>query len=598
MILPFTKPPVLFYQGNETLDKPSEKGELKMKPGSTTIQDLVAQMKRREIRLPEMQRNYVWNAAKVRDLLDSLYRDYPTGTILTWKTDERLPAEDQLPTRKPAIKQDAATHRTYKLLLDGQQRLTSLSAVIYGEPIIVSDRKKPIDIMFNLEHPDMLTPTPEYEEEENDTADATEEEKKQDLQKQLERKTFEIKSKKLEDIPHWVSVTEVLKSKSSSNTVFLKKAGVTGWEHPLYEKYNDRLDALRQIKKYEYSVQDLEAAKSYEEVTDIFVRVNSSGVKLKGSDLAQAQITAKWEGSLIIFEEFQAECKNAGFGFLLGIFIKNLVSFATWQSNPKKVSGLTKEKLETAWGCSKDGFNYAINFLKNNVGIDSPALLSSPSILIAVAHFAHHKNYQLSTKDEAKLRYWVLIANTKGRYSRGSSETLLDQDLREIRNGAGLDAMIELLKTQFTRLDIKEGELKNRNTASAYFKTMFLAFRKDDAKDWRERLVISLNHSGAQHKLQFHHIFPKSLFKEPDTDKQEINDICNFAFIGARTNNKINNELPSVYLPNIDADLLNLQQVPTNADLWEMDKYDKFLAKRRKMVVARLNKFLDHKSIK
>ena len=63
------------------------------------------------------------------------------------------------------------------------------------------------------------------------------------------------------------------------------------------------------------------------------------------------------------------------------------------------------------------------------LGIDSPALLSSPFLLVTLAYYGHKRNYQIAAEESQRLRYWVLVANAKGRYSRGSSETLLDQDL-------------------------------------------------------------------------------------------------------------------------------------------------------------------------
>src|SRR5438046_1980860 len=114
----------------------------------TTVANLVGMIKSGELRLPEMQRRYVWRATRVRDLLDSLYRGYPTGTILVWETDR------EMPTRDLAVSQDRNPFSGHKLLLDGQQRLTSLSAVLRGESVTVRGRKKPIDILFNLEHPE------------------------------------------------------------------------------------------------------------------------------------------------------------------------------------------------------------------------------------------------------------------------------------------------------------------------------------------------------------------------------------------------------------------------------------------------------------
>ena len=104
----------------------------------------------------------------------------------------------------------------------------------------------------------------------------------------------------------------------------------------------------------------------------------------------------------------------------------------------------------------------------------------------------------------------MLIANAKGRYSRGSSETILDQDLAVLREG-GAEELIDRLRQQVGRLEIAGEELEGRNQRSALFKTMFLAFRKAGARDWISQLAIALDHSGTQHKLQFHHIFPKAI---------------------------------------------------------------------------------------
>jgi len=547
-----------------------------------SIQELVGKIKRGEVRLPEIQRGYVWKGNQVRDLLDSLYRGYPSGTILTWQT------SGEAQTRDFAVSQDKAKNQDYQLLLDGQQRLTSLFAIIRGASVTVRDRKRPIDILFNLEHPDEPIIATEIDDEPAEDDEENEAESPHNM-------TFAVKKKQLEQLPHWVAVTNVFRK--DDNKDLLKEAGVSNWDDPKHEKYNRRLNQLRKIREYNYDVTVIEREKSYEEVTEIFVRVNSRGTKLRGSDLALAQITAKWEGSLKIFEEFQEKCTNYGFNLDLGIFVRNLVSFATKQSQFRTVSKISPERLKEAWELSKRGFEYAMDFLKSNVGIDSSTLFSSPSILIAIAYFAHCKNYTLHEEDERKLRYWTLIANAKGRYSRGASETMLDQDLASISKDESLDSLIGLLRSQTGSLKIQEADLENKDSRSPYFKTMFILFRKDGAKDWGQRLVISLNHSGHRHKLQFHHIFPKSVLK----DEEKIDDICNLAFISGRTNREISNSHPSAYLSEIvetqGEEALTLQQIPTSPDLWDLSNYDAFLKARRKMVVDRLNQFLDHQSI-
>jgi uncharacterized protein with ParB-like and HNH nuclease domain len=121
-----------------------------MAKAEATVEELVGMIERGELRLPEMQRRYVWRSTRVRDLLDSLYRGYPSGAILLWETDENVPQ------REFAVSQAINPYSSARLLLDGQQRLTSLSSVIRGEPVKVRDRVKPIDLLFNLDHPDDL----------------------------------------------------------------------------------------------------------------------------------------------------------------------------------------------------------------------------------------------------------------------------------------------------------------------------------------------------------------------------------------------------------------------------------------------------------
>lgn len=110
-----------------------------MAKAEATVEELVSMIERGELRLPEMQRRYVWKSTRVRDLLDSLYRGYPSGAILLWDSSGDVPLQDM------AVSQEMNPFQSTRLLLDGQQRLTSLSAVIRGAPVKVRGRKRPIE---------------------------------------------------------------------------------------------------------------------------------------------------------------------------------------------------------------------------------------------------------------------------------------------------------------------------------------------------------------------------------------------------------------------------------------------------------------------
>src|SRR5437660_4990802 len=140
-----------------------------MAKAEASVEELVGMIERGELRLPEMQRRYVWRSSRVRDLLDSLYRSYPSGAILLWETGETVPLQEM------AVPQQSNPYQSTQLLLDGQQRLTSLSAVIRGESVKVRGRKKPIELLFNLDHPEQLAIVTEVDE------DGTDEDEDDDL---------------------------------------------------------------------------------------------------------------------------------------------------------------------------------------------------------------------------------------------------------------------------------------------------------------------------------------------------------------------------------------------------------------------------------
>ena len=568
-----------------------------------TVDELINKIKRGEVRLPEIQRHYIWQSTRVRDLFDSLYRGYPSGTILLWETE--TDDKDGVPLQDMAIEQPKKNpFSNTRFLLDGQQRLTSLAAVIRDEKVTVrgrGGREKYIELLFNLEHPDDLDIVTEVHEKGpeakngegrlEDETDSTEDE----LQKRLNRMTFVVSTKKLEQLPQWVKVSEVFKN--DDNATFLRQAGVENWDDPNYRRYNKRLNKLRKIREYTYRIDVLGKNLSYNEVTEIFVRVNSLGVKLRSADLALAQITAKWRNSLQEFQNFQEECKGSGFNLDLGsVHLRNMVVFATDKSGFGTVKNLSKETLQKSWDESCQGMQFALNFMRSNAGLESPASLASPFVLIVIAYFGKKRNYSLSTEEAKQLRDWSLLANAKGRYSRGSSETILDQDLAVLHSGGGVSKLREQLQRQVGNLKITPEELEGRDQKSALFKTMFLAFRAANAEDLDTSIAIAQGLQGNQHRLQFHHIFPKAIIKGIYTSS-EVNDIANLCFIAGKTNRQIRSKEPKDYFPEfIDKNGLTpfeAQCIPTEKEFLNRENYKDFLLERRKRIATRLNEFLE-----
>lgn len=573
-----------------------------MQQQNIPIGTLVDMYKRGELRLPEIQRHYVWRGTRVRDLLDSLYRGYPSGSILMWETDEPVP------TRDFAIAQETNAFAGRKLLLDGQQRLTSLTAVLNGVPVQVRGRKRPIDILFNLDHPDgppvdvvevesdeesAVTPDDELTDDSDETEDGD-----QGLQEKLNRRTFVVSARNLLAQPQWVSVSEVFAN--SNDAEILEKAGIESFKDPRFQKYSDRLKKLRAIKDYQYVVHVLERSMSYEEVTEIFVRVNSLGAKLRSSDLALAQITSRWPNLLKQLEEFQEECEQSSFTVDLGQLIRAIVVFATRQCLFRTVASTSVEKLKEGWEDAKEGLRFAINFLRSNAGIEDESLLSSPMFIHVLAAVSRKKDNKLTADEQNTLLHWLLVANARGRYSRGSTESLLNEDLAIVFRSGNLAALMEPVKRQFGRLHVEPNDLAGRGVNSPLFSLAYLALKASGAKDWYSGLGLSLTHQGKLHFIQWHHIIPKSLVKEQGFETGEVNEIANMAFITGQTNRRISNKDATGYLADVVAkqgeEALKSQCVPTDPALWATERYRDFLKVRREALAERMNAFIKEKA--
>ena len=568
----------------------------------TTVGQLVDMIERGELRLPEMQRRYVWTSTRVRDLFDSLYRNYPSGTVLVWDTDAEQPARDL------AVGQQASPFERFRLLLDGQQRLTSLSAVLRGEPISVRNRKRPIQIAFNLDHPEGSPVESEEIEDDNSSspdesndvpedADDIEngpENESESVIDRINQRVFSVASKQILRQPNWINVSDVFID-GSSDWDFIKRL-VDSPEDPKFNLYSERLQKLRRIRQYPYVMQVLDRSLSYEEVTDIFVRVNSLGMKLRGSDLALAQITAKWQKSLPIFEEFSEECEEFGFTIDVGLLIRVMVVFATKQSRFKTVTSIPLGTMQKSWEKAKEGMRFALNFLRSNAGIENERLLASPMLIIPIAVYGVLRSSDLETGTEGEILRWLFGANSKSHYST-STETTLDSDLAVLFRGGPFSDLLVPIEQTYGRSHVEPGELKGRGIRSPLFAMMYLALKHGGAKDWKTGLGLSLAHQGTQHYIEYHHIFPKSLLKKAGYEKSEINAISNMAFISGRANRNISNKEPVNYLPKIieqrGEEALTSQHISLDKSLWEIDNYRDFLADRRERLAKEINDFVD-----
>ncbi len=558
----------------------------------TSVRELVDMVRRGELRLPELQRQYVWTATRVRDLLDSLYRGYPSGQILVWDTD------DDVPEKELAITQGPHSFASRKLLLDGQQRLTSLAAVLSGKPVKVKNRVKPIDIAFNVDHPDAapldVAEVDEDEKESTTIADPDDDGgPQQGVLQRAQNLAFVVATNALLADPRWLRVTDIF-GDNKTDFQLLQPLGIPPSD-PRYERFSRRIRKVRAIEKYSYVMQILGRDLPYEEVAEIFVRVNSLGVKLRSSDLAMAQITARWQNSLPLFEAFAEECEKLWFTLDLGLLIRTMVVFATHQSRFATVTRIPVAKLKLSWEDAKSGLRFAVNFLRQNAGIEDESLLSSPFLMVPIAVLAVLRKQNISADEERGLLHWLYVAHANGHYS-GSAESTLDRDLGALFKGGGPAELVDILTLEGARFTFDATDFAGRGARNPLFALSYLALKRAGAKDWQSGLGLSLSHAGVAHRIQVHHVFPQALLRKANYELSEINEIANFAFIGGGSNRSISDKAPEVYLPKIlearGEVALEGQRIPNSPELWRVSNYRAFLAERRALLAECVNEFV------
>lgn len=239
--------------------------------------------------LPEFQRGYVWNRDQVRGLMYSLYRKHPVGSLLVWvtKTETADARGDQ-----------QLTPGTVKLLLDGQQRITSLYGMVRGRPPKFFDGNLQAftGLYFNLED-----------------------------------ESFEFYSPtKMKDDPRWLSVTNVMRDGAGETMQHLLQVPEF---QPHISKYLNRVNAIENIKAIDLHMEEVTGEdKTVDVVVDIFNRVNSGGTKLSKGDLTLAKICAEWPDARDEMKKRLSKWQKAGYQFKLDWLLRNINAVVTGEA--------------------------------------------------------------------------------------------------------------------------------------------------------------------------------------------------------------------------------------------------------------------------
>jgi hypothetical protein len=580
------------------------------------IETLLAWVNSGEIAIPEIQRPFVWDSSKVRDLMDSLYQGYPIGYVIAW--------------RNPNVRlKDGSLSEGKKILIDGQQRITALTAAILGQYVVnkTYERVKikiafhPIDERFEVQNPAILKDKTWLP----------------DISQAINGDLFEIADQYFELNPD-VDKKQVRNSFSN----------------------------LINIPKKQIGIIELAADLDIETVTEIFIRINSKGVVLSQADFAMSKIASNTDYSgnelrkaidyfchLCIAPEFYKNIVDNDKEFAKTEFFQKMqwlktenedlydpdyndlirVAFTT-QFNRGRLSDLvsllsgrnfetrTYEDIiaEASFANLKKGVNNFINetnfkrflMIIKSAGFISPKLIRSQNA-INFAYIVYLKLKELgvnSVSIESYVRRWFVYSILTGRYS-GSPESVFDFDIKQISQKPFDEYLKEKeegeLSDAFWNASLPQS-LDTSVASSPYFHVFLASQVKANDKGFLSKDVLVSDLISLRGDI--HHLFPKDYLKKNGLDRSKYNQIANYVYMQSEINIKVGNKPPKDYFEVVKkqmrngnqqvSGLLNDQQlldnlkmncVPTEIQQMSIEDYNDFLTLRRKLMAKKIKEY-------
>jgi hypothetical protein len=582
------------------------------------IETLIAWIKSGEIAIPEIQRPFVWDSTKVRDLLDSLYKGFPIGYIITWKNpDVRL--------------KDGQLSEGRKILIDGQQRITALRAAILGEYVVNSQYKKVrIKIAFNP----------------------------------LEER-FEVQNPAILKDKNWIpDISEMLNASSGTYRVIQDYVS----SHPGVDERRvaDAIAELFNVPKKQIGLIELDAHLDIETVTEIFIRINSQGVVLSQADFAMSKIAADtihggqnmrkaidYFCHLAVAPEFFEHIRDNDKEFAKSEFFRKM----TWLRNEKEdlydpnyrdllrvvcgtefyrgkladlVSLLSGRNFETrtfeeriseeSYIKLNEGIIRFMNetdfkrfiMILRSAGFIVPKMINSQNALnfAYLLYLTLRKQGLPADQIERYVKKWFIMTILTGR-SSGSFESTFDSDIRQIKDrhiGEYLDE-IEQAKLASGFWDVGLIQvLQTSSTSNPQF-SVFLASQITSGDKGFLSRDISVSDL-LSHKGDMHHLFPKKYLQNRGLSWYRYNQVANFVIMQQEINIRIGAKAPHEYfqeiLDQVNNGTFNYGRIDNEQDLrenlrqhcipdtiFEMDgdDYEDFLNQRRKLMAEKIKAY-------
>lgn len=520
----------------------------------------------RQLFVPAFQREYVWKRDDAKQLVESLIKQYPTGTMLTWEA--ASPPELKGPHKYNA-KQGAV-----RILLDGQQRITTLYMLVRGEI------------------------PPYYKEAEilNDT---------RGLYVNVETLELAYYTKsKMENDPRWQNITDVFQKKIRAKDIVrqLEAKGET-----ISRERDDVMDdntlAVQNILERDFPEQTIPVKASIREAIDIFYKVNASGVSLTDAELALAQISGYWPDARDTFKRKLAQLASKGYVFKLDFIVYVLLGcLYHLGSDMKKLHDIDNDaKIRAAWKLlDEQVLDYVAGLMRSHAYVDHTDEINSVYALIPIIVFCYDKKGKHLTESEIrKLVKWFYYSQVRTRYISQLPQKL-DRDLRTIAESKNpFDELLAVIEEE-RRLEITPDEFVGRSVSHPLFGLLRWYLKSRNAVCFTTGVALR-QAMGEKYTLENDHIFAYSRLKKKGYSKENrvkyslAQELTNRAILTKVANRTKSSADAAVYLSDVaerHPTSLALQCVPEDKELWKIENYEAFLDARRQLLAKNLNAFL------
>ena len=555
----------------------------RIKPTHDSIGTYLENLKNKKYQIPTFQREIVWEKNSVKKLWDSIYKFYPIGSILVWKTDVKLQKHRAIGGHEI---DDETRTSDFRYILDGQQRTTALLTSLYG---VKGDWKKDFDPTLYVD----LT----VEEDENDDSNY----KNRFLcWGEIDDRGGEVK-RNIKRMKNYQDGLIVRLSDIRENYNEIEKdihdLGFTSYDHT----YRDNLRKVKHVlDNYRIPFIELKGIET-EEVCEIFERVNQEGEPLNIFDIVVAK-TFRSEGHPdggFYLREMIDDFKDSLDGEYVKIdnltYLQMLAMIIRQNIDDARVHNITEtylnkinaEQIEEVWDGAKKAFRYTFDFLENHLHIKGPSLIPYRYFYITIASYFYENDepdYDLLSK---YFWYYSFHNEEKLKHTRHLRYDHLDE-LEKAKKGEGFEFEPFILD----RNDLRNASYSYRGRFS---RAILSLLSNQDPKDWKhyDRSVLSDVYYHLIDQPNLHHIFPLNFVENyPGDNELDEDSLMNIAFIPQITNLEISDKNPIDYFKEYDGDgfedVLKTHLIPEIILEWSRDdelgyRYlDKFIEKRVK----------------